>query len=311
MRTFSKFTYALLFCLPLLTGCDNRKVDYKKADQKDVALVLHLNNDTYGQTGKKAINLHGNKLTVVGTKQTRMGVSGHARMFNGSDEYMVYNKPMSFPTQTISFWVKPLVTPDMRSAKSGLMGLQDQPGPTASWRWLINRNYDRTVSFVIYDPKQAKSEVRLRSKGRIEDSVWNHVAITIDTVDKGLVVLYINGKKEAEKRLFSNQAMGSLYIGTNKEKGYFKGELDEIVVLTKTLGKGEIKALADKKKSTYFTFLVDPSYSGARTKWKRKTISTKKKKKKKVVKKAVKEPAKQPVKKDDKAPKRPAAPAPR
>ena len=159
------------------------------------------------------------------------GHSGKALYFNGKDSYI--KTPISFKGWhgvTVAMWVRP-----EQKAEKGLSVILDNGH---------NAKNDFVVQSADIDNPRSDSWV-FHCNGvdiplTINFNQWTHIVV-VANAEKGIVQAYINGVNAGKWKTGGPFEFGAkpLSIGklTQEDSRYFKGSIDEVVILNKAVDK--------------------------------------------------------------------------
>lgn len=171
------------------------------------SLTLNGATRVTGKYGKGVTFSSGQKVTRIVSPQTAL---------SGSVTIEAWIKPGMLPTSA-----KPIVVKSTRASSNYLLSIE---GNKLLWTWGGGSYYHY-------------------STGIIQSNVWQHVAVTYDSVTQK-VVFYINGNKSGEdQEKFSPTAItGPLYVGSSDGSEYFNGTIDDVRIYNAALSQSEIKS---------------------------------------------------------------------
>lgn len=177
--------------------------------------------------------------------------AGQAAVFNGTNEILVPDTSLNLPPEfTLEAWVKP-----EKSTQINTIITKKIPGTSfPGFGWYINtfNTGDHKLIFETENFNYVSSTDSL-----IEDSVWQHIAITYDGIAPKM---YKNGKEVAyfEANINPQDSPDSLIIGEFSQRpGYgFIGEMDEIRYWNRALSVNELNHKKDKPINTFQDGLI-------------------------------------------------------
>ena len=185
-------------------------------------------------------------LTVVGAMPASSaqpavaGASGDALWFDGNDyAHWVGTEDWDYPgyEMTVAAWVYPTT--------NGADQYVVASTANSTWQWFLRRNSDNLTHF--YIRTTTGTYYWVRSAASLPLNTWSHVAATVRA--NGQARLYLNGVRDsgslATKRIPGVSAIpGTLDVGWWRYGSqYFRGGIDELVVIPAQLSDTQIAAL--------------------------------------------------------------------
>lgn len=193
---------------------------------------------------------HEHHIRLVGGEHAEGGVDQEAIQFDGVDDYGIITGRAVFETYAISVWIKTNMTDrgaffsDGHQAKTNLWGrpslLIAKSGQLQSTGGYANRRYQF-----------------IDSPNFVNDEKWHHIALNVNTKeDPPVSELYIDGKlitrsdQYADKLTFSGGASKENRTeigGRSVRKMFYKGQLDELMILSRMMKPDEVEAIWNKR----------------------------------------------------------------
>ena len=203
----------------------------------DNNLLLYMNfnnNPSIGETGTIAVDnskkANNGTCSGMGTNcNYTTGKYGNGIAFDGSNDYITVSELVT-NNLTVALWLK--------RGRTGNVGDLDRLVVSTNfhgWGFYFKSSAD-TFTF----GKVGDSGV-FSNNGITDTTTWHHVALTYDKVN---ACFYIDGSLDVCQPFTDEMvASGTYNIGSRGEDEYFKGTLDEIIVMNKSLSSDEIKQL--------------------------------------------------------------------
>ena len=180
------------------------------------------------------------QITTIGEVPISSGKFGNAAVFDRGNYIEIDNTGDFNPENiTISAWINPASTHQYAAAmmKSSSFNWDDGYGMAY---------YDGGINFFI------NSYADGYISADIETNTWTHVVATYDGETSKL---YINGQLVGTRDLAGGISPSSSNIligrGAVDEESYWDGMIDEVIILDRALGDGEITSLYDSAADTY------------------------------------------------------------
>ena len=172
-----------------------------------------------------------------GTETYAPGKNGDAIDLSGDDDYVSIPYAGSFPTYTISAWVKPANVTSVN-----ILGRTDANGPTTALANQIRINADG--KFEHYTPINGVAKVVTGTTTAVANT-WYHVAIV--AASNGMMRLYVNGHEEgAALKLGPLWWQGDRFHignGTPGGFGFFDGLIDDVHIFEQALTSSQIQTM--------------------------------------------------------------------
>ena len=173
-------------------------------------------------------------------------VGSYAIQFNGTNQYVSINRPIS-DSWSIAFWIK-----------------TTQTSPTGNQWYLGNGLVDGEVGGITDDfgvsylnNKVAfgvgNADTTIQSTSTINSGNWVHVACTRDSLT-GQMKVYINGTLETTGTgpTGTKNVPGTLHFGNLQTNiNYFSGSIDQVKIYKSVISAADIAALANESSTNY------------------------------------------------------------
>jgi len=210
---------------------------------KNVAGLWHMDNTNSATVMEDSSG--GNSGTISGAVQTT-GVMGKGLYFDGTNDYATVadNESLRISDYTVSVWIWPDGTPS--ETWKGIVG---KPGRNFNI-WLHSNGY---IHHRFHNDASTNSGAPNTPNGSINWNQWNHIVITNDgTTAKTFINGILMAKGDAGGHPIADN--NALQVGRNLDASaanYFKGIIDEIMILNKASTDEEVRQLFDITKRTH------------------------------------------------------------
>jgi hypothetical protein len=200
-------------------------------------------NETSGATAHDELGRNDANLIHMADPCWVGGMHGNALRFDGVDDYVEIPRLIE-NDWTISLWIRTDHRGSSGSQWWNGSGLVDgkAAGPLHDFGTSL---LDAKVAFGVGSPVGFKEGVTLLSVTEVNDGQWHHVVAT-RRAQGGQMRLYVDGRQESAafgpkgtKDAASNLRIG----GIRADRGYFRGDIDEVRLYTYALSDAEVAAL--------------------------------------------------------------------
>ncbi len=224
---------ALGFVLVASQSNAQDKIDVKKHFKQSLAMYYSFDKKETRAVNRGTTSMHG---AIHGASWSPAGKVGGALSFDGYDDYIDTKLRYSRNHKTFSMWIKSSVAKDTTVVPFGAYINDDRFYFGFNEKGLLNLGIGNM------DYKRGGSSYKL-------DTKWHHYLVTSDA---NIVTLYVDGvvimSKTVEAAPKTSYRIGALRHSRGDMVHHFKGYIDEVVILTRTLSKAEIEALYKAQK---------------------------------------------------------------
>lgn len=181
----------------------------------------------------------GNDMTLANGARWTQGVTDHAVLLDGVDDYVHRPNTGWRGYLTLSLWVK-------TASSSGYWVSESNPGEDGCWRYFAGFDQGRPW-FRFWDNSNAPADRFVIARSRVTDDRWHHLAVTISQ-DERRLRLYVDGVEEAniETRgadgAYARLWVGGVHGGCLGDH-VMSGAVDDFRLYHRALGAAEIRAL--------------------------------------------------------------------
>jgi parallel beta-helix repeat protein len=217
-------------------SCENQSVISREYEDEKCSLWYHFNDNLIDYSGN-------NNSALIDGADFAEGKFGSSLYFDGNSFVEVSNSPsFDLVNITIEVWVKPEL-----GQRGSIINkyVYDYTIPINERVFELDITEEGHIQFALSSDGTVSGTEWLRSARTVEDGVWTHIAVTSDG-DK--MRIYINGEQDentADAPEVIHSSPFNVYIGAWKYSPsdnavYFRGSIDELRVLNRSLTQEEI-----------------------------------------------------------------------
>lgn len=217
-------------------SCENQSVISREYEDEKCSLWYHFNDNLIDYSGN-------NNSALIDGADFAEGKFGSSLYFDGNSFVEVSNSPsFDLVNITIEVWVKPEL-----GQRGSIINkyVYDYTIPINERVFELDITEEGHIQFALSSDGTVSGTEWLRSARTVEDGVWTHIAVTSDG-DK--MRIYINGEQDentADAPEVIHSSPFNVYIGGWRTSftdmnTYFRGSIDELRVLNRSLTQEEI-----------------------------------------------------------------------